>query len=104
MRGSAPRDLPRLEALHDIADLDVAVALEHETALEALADLGHVVLLPPQRGEVGALDHHGTVAQQPHLGVAADDPAGDHAAGDVADARGPEDLPDLGLAEDDLLV
>src|SRR5690606_28302464 len=71
--GSAPRDLPHLEALHDIAGLDVAVPLDDQTALEALADLGHVVLLAPQRGQVGALDDDRAVAQQPDLGVAADD-------------------------------
>src|SRR5690242_21393511 len=37
--------LAQLERLDDVADLDVVEALEHETALEAFADLGHIVLL-----------------------------------------------------------
>src|SRR6476620_6155398 len=102
--GSATRDLAHLEGLHDIPDLDVLVVLQHQTALEALADLGRVVLLPLQRGEVEVVRHDRTVAQQARLGVAPEQATGDHAAGDVADLRGAEDLADLRLAEDGLLV
>src|SRR6188472_1089231 len=51
-KGLGARDLTHLEGLHDIAFLDVLEVPEHQTALEALADLGRVVLLPLQRGEV----------------------------------------------------
>src|SRR5215210_5404152 len=44
--GSAARDLPHLERLDDVADPDVLVVPEHQTAFEALADLGDVVPLP----------------------------------------------------------
>src|SRR5215212_8498762 len=100
---SGPRDLPHLEGLHDVALLDVLVVAQDQTALEALADLGGVVLLPLQRGQVEILGHDGAVADQAHLGVAADHSAGDHAAGDVADLRGAEDRADLRLAESLLL-
>src|SRR4051794_31218411 len=101
--GSGPRDLLELEGLHDIALLDVVVAADHQTALEALADLGDVVLLTPQRRQVGALDHDGAVADQTHLGVAPQQAAGDHAAGDVADLGAAEDRADLRLAQGRLL-
>src|SRR6478735_4365947 len=100
---SGAGDLPHLEALHDVALLDVVEAAERQTALEALADLGHVVLLPAQRRQVEVVGRHVAVADEPRLGVATDDTARDHAAGDVADLAGAEDLADLGLAERDLL-
>src|SRR6476619_1436233 len=75
-RASAPRDLLHLERLDDIAFLDVVVALDHQTTLEALADLGRVVLLPLQRGQVGALQDDVAVTDQPDLRVAADHAAG----------------------------
>src|SRR6266545_1888848 len=97
--GSVPRDLAHLERLDHVPDLDVAVAGQHQTALESLADLVHVVLLAAQRRQVEVVRDHGVVAQQPGLGVAPDDAADDHATRDVADLGGPEDLPDLRTPE-----
>src|SRR6478672_2537790 len=101
--GSGARDLAHLERLHDIAFLDVLEVAEHQTTLEALADLRRVVLLPLQRGQVEVVGDHGTVADHAHLGVATDQAAGDHAARDVADLGRAEDRADLRLAEHRLL-
>src|SRR3954468_14379977 len=101
---SAPRLLAQLERLDDIADLDVVVAVDGQTTLEALADLGRVVLEPLQRRQLGVVDDHRTVPDQPDLRVAAEQAAGHPATGDVAHLRGAEDLPDLRLAKGDLLV
>src|SRR4051794_9461858 len=102
--GSAPRDLLHLEGLDDVALLDVLVVPQDQAALEALADLGGVVLLALQRREVEVVGHDGTVTDETHLGVAPDHTTGDHAAGDVADLRRAEDRADLRLAEGRLLV
>src|SRR4051794_5827231 len=101
---SAPRLLAQLERLDDIADLDVVVAVDGQTTLEALADLGRIVLEPLQRRQLGVVDDHRTVPDQPDLRVAAEQAAGHPATGDVAHLRGAEDLPDLRLAKGDLLV
>src|SRR5690606_33073350 len=95
----------QLEGLDHVADLDVGVR-DHDTALEAFADLGHVVLLPAQREHVEVVRHDRAVAHQPDLRVAPDDARRDHAARDVAalDLAGAEDLADLGLTELTLLV
>src|SRR5439155_1544602 len=74
------------------------VPAERQTALEALADLGDVVLLPAQRRQVEVVGHHVAVADQARLGVAPDHTADHHAAGDVADLGRAEDLADRGLA------
>ena len=42
------RHFLELEGLDDVAFLDVVVAVEHDTALEALLDLAHVVVEAPQ--------------------------------------------------------
>src|SRR3954447_6392237 len=96
---SAPRNLPHLEGLDDVALLDVLVVPQDQTTLEALADLGCVVLLPLQRRQVEVVRDDGSVADQSDLGIASDDTAGDHAARDVAELRRAEDRPDLRLAE-----
>src|SRR5690606_24804188 len=83
---------------------DVVVVAERQAALVALAYLGGVVLLPPQRRDGEVVRHHGAVAHQPGLGVAPDDPGADEATGDVAEPAGAEDRADLGGAERDLLV
>src|SRR5262249_10732581 len=82
---SHPRLLAHLERLDDVADLDVVVVAEGQTALVALADLGRVVLEPLERGDGEVLRHHHAVAQQPGLGVAPQYPGPDDAAGDVAE-------------------
>src|SRR5205823_11897082 len=47
-RRSAPRLLPHLVGVDHVLDVDVAVP-DADAALEALPDLGHVLLEPPQR-------------------------------------------------------
>src|SRR6266511_1424571 len=86
------------EELEDIADLDVAVAVEHDAALEALLDLAHVVLEATQRADLACPDHR-PLPDQVDLGVVGDLALLDDAAGDVADARGAEGLQHLGLAD-----
>src|SRR3954447_20873692 len=104
LTASAAGDLSHLERLDDVALPDVLEVAQHQTTLEALTDLGRVVLLPLERGQVEVVGDHGAVPEDPHLGVATDDPAGDHAARDVADLRRAEDRTDLRLAEGRLLV
>src|SRR5690242_16911662 len=94
--------LAHLEGLDDVVDLDVLVA-EPDTALEAVPDLGDVVLLPAERGHGEVVGDHDTLADQPRLAVAVDRAGLDHRAGDVADARHLEDRADLRGAELDLL-
>src|ERR1700722_3215239 len=96
------RLLPHLERLDDVLDPDVVVA-DADAALEALADLGHVVLEPAQAldREVVGDDH--AVPDDPRLAVAGDQAGADDAARDAADARHPEDLADLRRAELGLL-
>src|SRR6478752_9070843 len=103
-RRSAAGDLPHLERLDDVAFLDVLEVAQHQTTLEALADLGGVVLLALERLQVQVVGDHGAVPQDAHLGVATDHTTDDHAAGDVADLRRAEDRADLRLAEGRLLV
>src|SRR6478735_9120240 len=103
LTASAAGDLPHLERLDDVALPDVLEVAQHQTALEALADLGSVVLLALERRQVEVVGDHGAVPEDPHLGVATDDPADDHAARDVADLRRAEDRADLRLAEGRLL-
>src|SRR5699024_12104319 len=93
--------LTHLERLDDIALGDVPVT-EADTALEALADLGDVVLLPPQRGDGQVVGHHHVVAQQACLAVATDDARAHDRAGDVAELGGTEHLADLRSTELDL--
>src|SRR5215467_10286878 len=99
---SVPRLLPHLVGLDHVAEVDVAVA-EADTALVALADLGHVVLEPAQRLDREALLNHDTVADQTRLAAPVDRAGAHQRAGDVADPGHPEDLPDLGGAELHLL-
>src|SRR3712207_7010263 len=58
-RGSRARLLAYLEGLDDVLELDVVERPETDTALVAVADLGHVVLEATQRldGEVVGDDH-----------------------------------------------
>src|SRR4051794_5015617 len=98
------RDLAHLEGLDHVVDLDVVERPQADTALEALADLGRVVLEPAEGLHRQVVGDHGTVTHEPCLRVSDDRAAADQRTGDVADARHPEDLADLRRAELDLLV
>src|SRR5690242_20090064 len=93
------RHLLHLEALDDVAGLDVLIVLEGHAALVAFLDLADLVLEALQRLE-GALVDDDVVAQQPDLGAALDDALRHHAAGDLADLGDVEDLADRGIAEE----
>src|SRR5215469_17385069 len=95
---SGPRLLPHLVGLDHVLDMDVVVA-DADAALEALADLGHVLLEPAQGVHAEVPRHHDAVADQTCLAAAGDDARTDDAAGHVADARHPEDLADLRRSE-----
>src|SRR6266700_1473658 len=99
---SGPRLLPQLEGLDGVADPDVVVA-DADTALEALADLGRVLLEPAQRVHRQVVGDHHAVPDQPRLAAAADQATAHDGPGDVADPRHPEDLPDLRGAQLDFL-
>src|SRR5690349_14073545 len=99
-----PGLLPHLERLDDVADLDVVVTTQRDTALEALTDLRRVVLEPPQRRDRRVLRRDGAVADDPGLGVAPDETGAHQAAGDDADLRGAEHLAHLRGAELHFLV
>src|SRR6516225_9164611 len=100
--GHHSRDLLDLERLDHVADLHVLVAVEADAALEALLDLGDVVLEAPQRADLAFVDD-AVVAQQAELGAAWDDAFGDVAAGDDAELRNLEGVAHLGAAARDLL-
>src|SRR6478609_10808330 len=97
------RLLPHLEGLDDVADLDVVEVTEVDTALEALADLGDVVLEATQAGDLEALGHDDTVADDASLGASLDLARADDRTGDRAELGGLEDLAHLGGAELGLL-
>src|SRR5690242_3318714 len=99
---SGPRLLPHLEGLDGVTDPDVVVA-DADTALEALADLGRILLEPAQRVHRQVVGDHHAVPDQPCLGAAADQATAHDGPGDIADPRYPEDLPDLRGAELDFL-
>src|SRR5947209_2714072 len=81
-----------------VADFHVVEAGDLHAALEALADLLHVVLEPLQAVEadhpVALREDHDALADYPHPGRPLDHPARDVAPGDRPDLRDPERLPD----------
>src|SRR4029450_13609404 len=99
-----PRLLAHLEGLDHVADLRGAEAGQRQTALEALADLGGVVLEPLERADRDVVRHHDALAQHARLRVAADDAGPDQAAGDEADLGRAEHLTDLRRALPQLFV
>ncbi|CAD5987479.1 protein of unknown function [Streptomyces sp. KY75] len=102
--GSASRLLAHLVRRDDVVDLDVVEVSEVDTALEAFADLGDVVLEAAQTGDVEVLRDDLAIAQQARLGVALDLAGADQHTGDVAQLGRAEDLADLRRAELDLFV
>src|SRR5699024_45306 len=102
-RRSVARLLAHFEGLDLIAFGDVLVT-ETDTAFEAVADFGDVVLLPAQRLDGEVVGHHDAVPEQTCLAVAADGARAHDRTGDVAHLGGTEDLADLRRPELDLLV
>src|SRR4051812_6985394 len=101
---SGARLLAHLEGLDHVADLRRAEPAQGHTTLEALADLGGVVLEPAQRADRDIVGHHGAVPQDAGLGVAAEETGADQTAGDETDLGRAEDLANLRGALLDLLV
>src|ERR1700710_1579506 len=85
-----PRLLAQLERLDHVIDLDVVERAQPDAALEALADLGRVLLEPLERAHGEVVRHHRAVPHQPGLGVAPDLARPHQTAGHVADPRHPE--------------
>ena len=81
----------------DVAYLDVLVAGEVDSALDALTDFADVVLEALEGGDL-ALPDLVAFAEQADLLVATDEAVGDAAAGDLADLGDLEDVEDLGAA------
>ena len=88
-------DLLDAEALDDVADLDVLVALDANAAFIALLDGLDVVFEAAQRGNLALEDDRG-VAHDANLVIAGDFALGDIATGDVADLRDAEHVANLG--------
>src|SRR5690606_5481057 len=91
-------DLFDLEALDDVPNLDVVVALERHAAVETFLHLAHVVLETLQTAEFAAVDL-GVVAQQAHPTRTLDDAIDHHTACDVSRLADLEDLANFGLAD-----
>src|SRR6476469_6314859 len=87
----------------EVAELEVVVGPQVDAALEALADLGDVILEPAQAGDLDVLGDDHTVAGDACPGAALDLAAAHDGTGDVAELAGAEDLADLGGAELHLL-
>src|SRR5665811_591397 len=101
---SGARDLAHLVGLDDVVNPDVVEAAQVDTALEALANLGHIVLETTQTGDLDAFANDDTVTDDPCLGAALDLAGADQRTCDVAELGGLEDLAHLGGAQLDLFV
>src|SRR6478736_2001131 len=101
---SRPRLLSHLIGRDEVLDLEVVERPQVDAALEALADLGDVVLEPAQAGDLDVLGHDDPVAGDPRPGATPDLATAHDRAGDVAELAAAEDLADLRGAELDLLV
>src|SRR5699024_6714071 len=98
------RFLAHLVGLDHVTHLEVVERPQRETALETVPNLSRVILIALQGVECEVLLDHDIVPQQAGLRVPPHDAFADHATGDGAHLGGLEGLPNLGLAELDLLV
>src|SRR5450756_1149085 len=103
-RRSSAWDLAHLVGLDDVVNPDVVEAAKVDTALEALANLDHIILESTQTGDLDALGDDGTATDDPCLGAALDLTGADQRTGDVAEIGRLEDLAHLGGAQLDLFV
>src|SRR5690606_39278975 len=95
----SPCDLADLEDLEVVADLDIVVATQGDTAVETRADFLDVVLETTQGFQMTSPKDH-VVAQQTDLGVATHHAIRDHTTSHLTDARDAVDLADLDHADD----
>src|SRR6476620_2227468 len=100
---SGTRLLAQLEGLDHISDLDVVVGTQADTAFEAFAHLGRVILEALQGIHTEVVGHDDAVANEPRLAVTSDGSRSDERTRHIADAWHPEHLADLGGAELNLL-
>src|SRR5262249_46499880 len=98
-----PLHLLGRERFDRVALLDVVVAVELDTALEAGAHFLGVVFHTPEAGEFAGPDRL-AVADQPAGPGALDQAVADETAGDRADLRDLERLPHRRVALDDFLL
>src|ERR1700722_18424042 len=94
-------NLALFEGLDDVAGLEVLVAGQSDTALEAGRHFTRVVLEATQRRDRAFPDDR-PLAKEANLRATGDDTVAHEAAGDRTDARHAEDFAHLGLAGDDL--
>src|SRR4030081_2100222 len=91
-------DLPSGVGLKLVALLDVLEVPEHDPALETRGDLSNVVVEAAEARDLSVVDDR-SVAHQAHLRPPRDLALGHVGAGDGPHARGPEQLPDLDVAD-----
>src|SRR5215213_3732519 len=96
-------DLFDLVGLDDVAVLHVLEVVETDAALEAVANLAHVVLEPTERTDLAVINDD-AVANQACLGVALDRAAPHVRPGDQTQLWHAERLADLRLAENPLAL
>src|SRR4051794_25438043 len=94
-RSQLAGDLHHLEALEDVALLEVVEAVDDDPALEAGRHLADVLADVAEAVDV-ALEELLPSPDHPHVGAAADETIQDVAAGDDVVVRELEGLPDLG--------
>src|SRR5688500_4943963 len=99
-----PRHFLGAVALDHVAHLHVVEVLDADAALEAFADLAHVLLEAAERPDDAVEDLHAVADEADARARAADGSRAHGAAGDEADLRHLERLAHLGLAEHDFLL
>src|SRR6185369_854711 len=95
-------DLLLAVRLDNVGFAEVGVAVEEDAALGASIDLSDLLLDPAQRGDL-AVPEDPIVALHPRRVVAQDLAVHHQTTGRCATLANREDLPDLGVAVDDLL-
>src|SRR5258708_10876848 len=85
------------EGFNRVADLDVAVVGDRNTALHAVGNLAGIILKAAQRAHL-AFEHLHVVAQQADFGIALDQAIADAATSDCANLRDAEDIQHFGAA------
>src|SRR5690242_21035212 len=82
---SGPRLIAHLVGLDHVLDLEVVERAQVDAALEALANLGDVVLEPAQAGNLDVLTDDDASPGDPGPGTAPDLPGADQRTGHVAE-------------------
>src|SRR5437762_1468762 len=96
--GQLGSDLLGCEGLDYIANFDVTVTGDADTALHTVAHFGDIVFEAAQRTDAPLVDHH-VVAQQTHIGIALDHAIDHRATSDGSDLGHSEGVADFGAAK-----